>query len=157
MNMRLVDKCDSQISSTECMRRSRWEVRLFFHLIDKTMLNAFNMWLVTHEATPTKKFKLHRFIYNAAMQLLEKYGELTPTITGHRPVDLPYRLQPSNRHYPVHTEMVGGKRVSRQCYVCKHTSRRPQRRTRITIQCNECNVALCVGDCFHDFHNLKNF
>ncbi len=157
MNMRLVDKCDSQITGIKCMRQStRWQVKLFFHLIDMTMLNAYNMWLATHEPTPTKRIMLRRFVYNTAMQLIEQYWQLTSATMGRHPAELPNRLQPPNRHYPVNTEMVDGTKVSRQCCLCKHTRRRLQKRTRI-IMCKECNIPLCVGDdCFGAFHNLLN-
>lgn len=75
-NMRLVDKSDSQLSNTECLRKSsKWYIKFFFHLLDTAMLNAYNMWLITREMDPSKKLKLREFVYNVAYQLLEKYGE----------------------------------------------------------------------------------
>ncbi len=40
-NMRLVDKADCMISSIECARKTlKWYKKLYFHLVDITMLNA---------------------------------------------------------------------------------------------------------------------
>lgn len=41
-NMRLVDKADMMISSVECVRKTvRWYHKLFFHLLDVTLLNSY--------------------------------------------------------------------------------------------------------------------
>ena len=45
-NMRLIDKADMQISAIECVRRTvKWYKKLFFHLMDMSMLNAYNMFV----------------------------------------------------------------------------------------------------------------
>ncbi|KAK3892069.1 hypothetical protein Pcinc_004038 [Petrolisthes cinctipes] len=158
-NMRLVDKSDCQLSSVECLRKSvKWYHKFFFHLIDVSMLNAYNIWLIRKDIDPTKKPKLREFIYNVAYQLLEKYGQPTTNIKGRRHNPLPDRIiEGYSRHYPIHTEMVNGQRQRKECYVCNHTTKRPKKRTRVNIICNECKIGLCVGDCFRDYHTLKNF
>lgn len=159
-NMRLVDKSDSQLSSVECLRKSvKWYHKFFIHMVDVSMLNAYNIWLVRKDIQPTKKPKLREFVYSVAYQLREKYGQPTTTLKGRRPNSLPDRIMEASvpRHYPVHTQMVNGHRLRKECHVCKHTAKRPQKRTRVNIICNECNVGLCMGDCFRDYHTLKNF
>ena len=43
-NMRLVDKSDMQIGTVACLRKSvKWYHKLFFHLIDMSLLNAYNL------------------------------------------------------------------------------------------------------------------
>lgn len=170
-NMRLVDKSDSQLSNTECLRKSsKWYIKFFFHLLDTAMLNAYNMWLVTREMDPSKKLKLREFVYNVAYQLLEKYGEPTNVSRGRPVMLMPDRIvEGISRHYPVHTEKQHtqaemenengqkGRRSRLNCYVCSHTSRKPQKRTRVNTMCAECNVGLCLGECFRDYHTLKCF
>lgn len=156
--MRLVDKCDSQISSVACQRKSfKWYIKLFYHLLDVSMFNAYTLWLVSHDSTPTKKVILRDFVYDVWMQLLEDYGRPHDRTKGRRPTNIPDRLC-GCLHFPVHTEMTAsGKRKSLQCYVCRHTKRRPQKRTRVNIKCEECNVALCADKCFQEYNTLKNF
>ena len=46
VNMRLIDKADMQIGNVECLRKSvKWYKKLFFHLIDISVLNAYNFYL----------------------------------------------------------------------------------------------------------------
>lgn len=159
INMRLIDKADAQISDLKCMRKSSvWYLKLFYHLIDVSILNAFNLWLLRHESAPLKKLKLRVFLNAVCMQLLEEYGVPTKIRRGRCSVNMPDRVKgPSDRHFLKHTEMINGRRRSLECYVCKHTTRRPQKRTRVNVVCNECQVALCIDVCFQEFHSLKNF
>ena len=47
VNMRLVDKSDMQIGSIECVRKCvKWYKKMFMHLLDVCILNAYNLWLV---------------------------------------------------------------------------------------------------------------
>lgn len=128
------------------------------HGIDVSILNTYNILLVRKDIQPTKT-KLREFVYNVAYQFLEKYGQPTTTIKGRRPNSQPDRIIKSSvfRHYPVHTQMVNGRRLRKECHVCKHTTKRPQKRTSVKIICNECNIGLCIGECFLDYHTLKNF
>ena len=158
-NMRLVDKADSQLSGVECLRKSvKWHHKFFFHLIDITMLNAYNIWLLKKEMCPTKKLKLRAFLYAVIFQLLEKFGEPRSCKRGHRHVPMPDRIKgSSDRHYPVHTEMGNGRRKRVNCHVCLNTSQGRKKKTRVNVICNECKVGLCIGECFRIYHSLKNF
>ncbi|KAK3895724.1 hypothetical protein Pcinc_000647 [Petrolisthes cinctipes] len=107
--------------------RKRRKTELFIQNI--TMLNAYNLWLVKKNIDPSKKPKLREFVYNVAYQLLEDFGEPTTNIKGRRPNPMPDRIIDAySRHYPVHTEMANLKRKPRDCYVCKHTTRRQKKR-----------------------------
>ncbi|KAK4315671.1 hypothetical protein Pmani_013120 [Petrolisthes manimaculis] len=118
----------------------------------------FRAFIDEENIDPSKKPKLREFVYNVAYQLLEDFGEPTTNLKGRRPNPMPDRIIDAySRHYPVNTEIVNGKRKPRDCYVCKHTTRRQKKRTRVVIICNECNIGLCIGDCFRDYHTLKNF
>ena len=158
-NMRLIDKCDSQLSQVECLRKTvTWYKKLFLHILDVTMLNAYNMWLVTKGIEPTKKLKLREFQYNVAFQLLEEFGVIREQRQGRRQVYVleKFRLMGSAcRHYPSNTEMRNGKKRRLNCYVCSNTNRRPQKRSRVSTMCRECDVGLCTIPCFGEFHSLK--
>ena len=72
-NMRLVDKADMMVIFVECVRKTvRWYNKLFMHLIDITLLNAYNFRMIRSGNRPTS---LKKFTYAVSYQLLEKYGE----------------------------------------------------------------------------------
>ncbi|KAK3861575.1 hypothetical protein Pcinc_032487 [Petrolisthes cinctipes] len=140
-----------------------WQPEYFLSTIHKdiTMLNAYNLWLFKKNFDCSKKPKLHEFVYNVADQLLEDFGEPTTNTRNHLPAkNLPDRIVDAcSRHYPVHTsgKINNGRRKQTVCYVCKHTTRRPKKRSLVVVICNECNIGLCIPDCFRDYHTLKNF
>ena len=46
-NMRLVDKADMMVSFVDCARKTvTWHNKLFFHLVDIALLNAYNYMLI---------------------------------------------------------------------------------------------------------------
>lgn len=115
------------------------------------MFNAYNFLLVKVNMEPTKKLKLREFVYNVAFQLLQEFGQPSSTMKGPRYTLMPDRItEEFSLHYPVYTELVNGQRRRLECYVCKHTTRCPRKRTRVRITCNECNTPLCVVDCCAD-------
>ena len=157
-NMRLVDKSDSQIGSVECIRRTvKWYRKLFYHLLDMAMLNAYNFWLIRHEYHYYKRLKLRDFIYNVCMQLLQDYGQQRHLTVGRPPTDIPDRLK-ANTHFIVSTDvMPNGKKRLLHCKVCAHTTRGLRKRTRVTHMCEQCEVALCVTPCYKIYHTIDNF
>ncbi|KAK3883833.1 hypothetical protein Pcinc_011867 [Petrolisthes cinctipes] len=152
------DTPDSEEEARPHHERSRKRRKTELFIQNITMLNAYNLWLVKKNIDPSKKPKLREFVYNVAYQLLEDFGEPTTNIKGRRPNPMPDRIIDAySRHYPVHTEMANGKKKPRDCYVCKHLTRRQKKRTRVVIICNECTIGLCIVGCFRDYHTLKNF
>lgn len=164
INMRLVDKADMQVGSIECVRKCvKWYKKMFLHLIDITVLNAYNLYM-----TKTgNKIKLRVFSKNIIAQLLEKYGVVQekrkgrPSLQRQPQQD---RLQAKNwlmRHHlaivppppPPGTQKLRGQR---QCYVCAHTSKRPTKRRDVTTWCQGCDVGLCV-ECYYEYHTCEVF
>ena len=160
-NMRLVDKCDGMLSGVGCLRKSTmWYQKFFFHMVDICMLNAYNYWLVKNAHDPTKKMKLREFVYNVVFQLLEEFGEPTSSKRGARHAAQPDRLAGAayvTRHQLIYNEAANGNRTRLDCYVCKHTTRRQKKRTRVWTKCSECNTALCAVGCFAEYHTRKEF
>lgn len=158
-NMRSVDKADSQLSGIECLRKSvKWHQKFFFHLMDITLLNAYNIWMMKKDMCPTKKLKLREFQYAIIYQILEKFGEPTTNKKGHRHAPMPDRVNgDASRHYLVQTDTSNGRRRRVNCHVCLYTSQRPKKKTRVSVMCKECNVGLCLGECFRIYHSFKHF
>lgn len=154
-NMRLVDKSDAMISSIECARKTlKWYKKLFFHLLDLTMLNSY----ILYTLKSGKKGKLQSFIIEVIRQLLETNATERPA-PGHRSASLdPSRL--TARHFPRTMQPPPEskkQRVQRACYVCRHTTRRQQQRRDTRYHCRECDVALCIEPCFEEYHTVQNF
>ncbi|CAL4124240.1 unnamed protein product [Meganyctiphanes norvegica] len=160
-NIRLIGKSDCQLSEVESVRQcGKWYHKFMFHILDVNNRNAYNFFLVK---TGRKEVKLREFIYNLVQQILAKYGELTTHERGKRAVDLPDRASAigfAMRHYPENfpeKEYSSGRRkLQRPCYVCTHTNRKPSKKVMVTTKCNECDVALCLGTCFRDYHVVPN-
>ena len=72
-----------QISLTECTRKThKWHRKLFFHLIDMCLYNAFVLYKVHNS---NKKVQFIEFRTNDAEQLLELHRPLRIRNTGGRP------------------------------------------------------------------------
>ena len=130
INMRLIDKSDMQISSVDCLRKSKkWSRKVFFDLL----LNVYNMYV---EGTGDKS-SLRNFNKRVAVQLLQRF----------------------QLHSPVHVPSTPGRprKGQRECVVCKTTSLKPKRRTKVTTMCGTCDVGLCIGSCFKAYHTLASF
>lgn len=159
INMRLVDKSDCQLASLECVRKtSKWYHKLFYHIIDISMLNAYNMYLVKTGKRP----KLREFSYNVVYQLLEKYGTVAPIARGRRQTVGPDRLLGKDYITRHHLEYLpytlqGGRRSQRRCHVCMNTKKRGRERKMVTTICKACDVPLCVAPCFMEFHTMKEY
>ena len=73
-NMRLVDKCDMQITALLSMRNSfKWYRKFSFYLVDVYRLNAFHLY----KLSTGDDIRLNEFIYNVSMQLPEEFSEVS--------------------------------------------------------------------------------
>lgn len=52
------------------------------HLVDITMLNAYDIWLVKTTNPTLKKLEYREYAYNMSYQLLEKFGTITSSWDG---------------------------------------------------------------------------
>lgn len=78
--------------------------------------------------------------------------------TGRRRSQAPASLRLSSRHYPEAVPSTEKKdKPRRACHVCKWTTVREKRRKDTTWMCRECDVPLCLPDCFRNFHTKLNF
>ena len=101
-----------QISLTECTRKTRkWYHKLFFHLIDMCLYNAFVLYTVNSN----EKVQFIEFRTNVAEQLVELHRPLRIRNTGGwpsiaipsdtNPLRLVGKLVPSTT-YTVHDQLV---------------------------------------------------
>lgn len=158
-NMGLVDKCDMQISYLDSTRKSlKWYKKLFFHILDVTVYNSY----ILYKLKTGQKLRLVDFRLNLIRQLLEEYMNTRTPPRGGRPSTAspvtPDPLRLTGRHFPEPVPSTATKKTpQRQCFVCKHTGKRPQKRRDTRWFCSLCNVGLCVFPCFQDYHTVKNF
>lgn len=155
-NMRLVDKSDMMVAEIDCLRKTRkWYRKAFLHFVDIAVLNSF---LLRQQVTQDKKLSLRKFERELIRQLLTTHGR---EWRGPRPADLSNRLA-ATEYMAAHRLQLNPPSGQRQvgykrCFVCFNTTRRQKKRTETRYSCPTCNVALCPGDCFTQYHTLEHF
>lgn len=152
-NMGAIDKTDMLLSSTECVRRTlKWYKKLFFHIIDMSMLNAYS----AYKTVTGKHISLADFQLTLINEILQKYKSSVKTTPskGKKIISTDSRL--SERHFPDLIPQTSSKKQRRKCFVCSHKTE-GKKRTDTLYQCNECNVGLCVVPCFKIYHTQQTF
>lgn len=146
-NMGGVDKSDMQIWSNpqnvsihfvDCSRKTKkWYKKVFFHMLDVAVFNAYNMYRIKNKKKQTLgEFRLR--------QLIEKYGENLGT--GRRT---------SSNHHP--KRLIDRHFSSLIPYEKGQSVRKERKRSKTRYECIDCNVGLCVADCFKEYHTLLHF
>ncbi len=152
-NMGPIDKSDMQISFAECVRKSvKWYKKFFFHLVDMTVFNC-NIMATMKSG---KKSSLGTFRNELVRNMLTKYGQ--PQI--HRTMSsysVPHPKRLIDRHFASKVSSDGPRLKTRTCFVCSHTKRKQKKRSSSRFECVDCNVGLCMPDCFREYHTLMQF
>ena len=154
--VRLIDKADMMMATVNSLRKSTtWYKKLFFHILDMALLNSYYMFLVK----TGKKPPFLDFSKSVIRQLLMKCSKPKHTSRpGRKPsaVSNPRRL--IERHFPspVPTSHTGTK-ARRRCHVCAHTVRHDRKRQTTRWMCSECDVGLCLPECFRVYHTRATF
>ncbi|KAL4153017.1 hypothetical protein QTP88_000850 [Uroleucon formosanum] len=90
-----IDKTDMLLSSVECVRRTiKWYKKLFFHLIDLSLLNAYS----AYKTCTGLKISLADFQFQLIREIFTKYATQKKNLCRHSNTCLPERLQ--ERHFP---------------------------------------------------------
>ena len=146
-----VDLADQLKESYQINRRcKKWWHRIFFHLLDVSVVNAFLLAKSSDPTTTNKLFRIH-----LAEQLCGSYCGVSTTSSTHifrkrvngdaLEASKHIRLDMVGRHMPV----SNGKQDR-----CKLCASKHQRHTS-TIKCSTCDLALCINsarNCFREYH-----
>jgi hypothetical protein len=148
-HMGYVDISDRMASSYSMYRRKlKWNTKLFFHLLDLTVLNS---WILLSSCGA--HYALRDFRLLLVRNLIEEAGRShyrsTPSMFG-RPSAAAANVMRldtrHNQHWPAkHKNNI-------RCRIC---SERAQRKTTI-YKFAKCDVGLCVVPCFADCHTKTN-
>ena len=135
---------------SESIRKTRkWYKKIFFYIIDLSVLNSY----ILFKTMKHQNFQLSKFKLEIIRDLISKYGSKRSHI-GRSLSAHPLRL--TARHFPSLIPPNESKQTpQRRCYVCSNTERRAKERRDTRYQCTECDVGLCITDCFKDFHTLQ--
>ncbi|GFO06574.1 PiggyBac transposable element-derived protein [Plakobranchus ocellatus] len=149
-NMGGVDKADMLCSLYGVSRKSKkWWHRLFFGLIDRTMVNAFIVFSKVSEG----KLSLQNFLRSVALSLVTlskppKMGQLlapspcpslTPAKKGRKgawSVNDAVKLEQVGLHYDIYKKERGS------CEICSSNGVQ----SRPHSKCHNCNVCLCSNE-----------
>lgn len=149
LNMGAVDKVDMQINFSEYLRKTiKWYKKLFFHFLDLSVYNAYVLYKVRNPGN----IQLLDFKMQVIRAIFETYGSQRPIQTGRPPNDPPLRL--TARHFASiipQTKLTTN--PQRKCVVCNEGN--VNKGTR--YECKDCDVGLCLHDCFKIYHTQKNF
>ena len=146
--MGFVDKSDRMVNSYGITRRTwKWTKKLFFHLTDMTILNAF----VIHKSSGGKMtHKSFREVLVWDLIILSHDGNVTASgVSRGRPSPFASQL---SRLEVKHSQHWPSKGKQRWCRVC---SLKKQTRSMLYF-CNKCDVGLCIVNCFEKWHTHVN-
>ena len=152
--MRIIDKADMLVSSVECVRKSsRWYMKLFYHMIDLSVLNAYYLYRMK----TGKKLPLLDFSKAVIRQMVNKFhvGPTTAAAAaGQAGRHCVLRLTGRHFHVPLQaTEKV--EKPCRRCHVCANTTKRPKKVQLTPYKCKQCDIALCVYPCNEEYHTQQ--
>ena len=156
-----VDLGDQMMSYYSFMRRSKkWWKKLFIHLINMVLLNAF----ILNNKFGDDKIAHEDFRQTVVEYLIEEGAKncnltLPPIVSrrGH------YEQRLTERHFPSFIpSAVGAKRTkpSRPCFVCSslpHVEGVRLSKKWSSYWCGECKKVLCIDYCFRLYHTSKDF
>jgi len=150
--MGAVDETDMQISFSASIRKTlKWYKKLFFHMMDMAIFNSYIAYRMKHNA---KDLQLAQFKLLLVREILQRYGPSERNRVG-RPSNAPTPLRLVARHFPdnVPQDPKSRERSRRNCIVCSAK----QIRQRSYFMCLDCNVPLCVPNCFRIYHTKLHF
>jgi len=128
------------------LRPEQWTKKLFFHLTEMTILNAF----LIHKLCGGKMMhKAFREILIRELIFHSQEGNVTASGTSRgRPSPATSQL---SRLEVKHSQHCPSKGKQRRCRVCPL-----QKQTRSTYFYRKCDVGLCVVNCFDKWHTCVN-
>lgn len=147
-----VDLKDQKLSMylLERKRGLKWYIKVFRRLLNTSLLNAYIMYC----KNPMFRVLTHR---QFRMKVAEDLCSRFPRDDVERPLQQPTanitRLNHALKHFPVYTEILSGiRRSKRRCARCSAR----QVRTQVTTMCKDCQIGLCLGRCWMEYHTLTS-
>jgi len=148
-HMGYVDNSDRMANSYSMIRRTfKWTMKLFFHLLDLTVLNIW-MQLSSRGA----KYTHWDFRLLLVRNLIEEAGKSQDCPTSRligRPSVAATNVSRLESHRNKHWQVKSSTHL--WCRLC---SSRGQRK-RTVYKCARCDVGLCVVPCFEEYHTKAN-
>lgn len=104
-----------QVSFSECVRKTiKWYKKLFFHIMDMTLLNAYIMY----KEKPGKRLKFLDYRLEVVREIVHKFGNMKKEGKG-RPSLSSAPLRLTERHFPSRLQPNGKQAIRRRaCIVC---------------------------------------
>ena len=156
-----VDLSDQIHHYYTCLRKtSKWYKKLFFHLLNLVVINAYLLY--TKFSTQTKKldhYEFRRWICESL--IFEAPNAPGPSsFSGRRSAgERPMRL--TARHFPDWIPPAPGakKKPCRDCVACNPPVKYRQgfKRKQSSFWCPDCKKTLCVPKCFQVYHTKKHY
>jgi hypothetical protein len=147
-HMGYADNSDRMANSySVCRRGYKWTTKLFFHLLDLTVLNS---WILLSSCGA--KYTHRDFRLLLVRNLIEESGTSqdrpTPSLVG-RPSAAETNITRLEVRHSQHRPVKSTKLHCRLCSArgqCKTTS----------YKCPKCSIGLCVTPCFAEYHTKTN-
>ncbi|XP_042856522.1 piggyBac transposable element-derived protein 4-like [Penaeus japonicus] len=139
VGMKGVDLSDQMARSYEIPRKChKWYQVLFYHLIDTALVNSY---------------LVHRYLGGRLTHLEFRLQLIESLISAVARQPPPGRRPPIRRE--VHPRHDGHTLVAAPTYRrCKQCRIARSKRKEVKFMCSQCDVGLCPGDCFNQYHNM---
>ncbi|XP_071157552.1 piggyBac transposable element-derived protein 4-like [Mytilus edulis] len=147
-NMGGVDRADQYIQYYCYNHKTiKWSKRVFFVLLEMAKLNAFKLFIMSHNHPSSMTFL--DFTLDIAKGLVAGYSS---DVRRGRPSQVPLENRLVQRHMPTRFDKKS------KCHLCyMRTKNGIQETVRQTkFGCNDCRKHLCLPECFTKFHTVRN-
>jgi len=146
-HMQYVDKSERRVNSYRIARRTcKWTKKLFFHLTDMTILNAFLLHKTCGGKMTHKRFR--EVLVRNLITESHKQNVTASGVSRGRPSPSVYQILRLEVKHSQHWPSKGKCR----CRVCAMKNERGS----TLYFCAKCDVGLCIVDCFERWHMRVN-
>ena len=155
-HMNGVDIADQHLSYHSLTRRKtvKWWKKLFWRLIDLSILNSSIVFRQNHPESGIKSNRVFRIelteeLVKPLLHLRASiHNPLGPYTRGRRPSENLDRLK--GKHFPYKASS------RKRCVVC-YSKGSKRKDIKVSSYCPKCNQHMCIGTCFEKYHTLVNY
>jgi len=164
-----VDSNDQLLKYSAFSRRTvKWWKKVFFRILNLSIVNAYVMFLEWKKAKGIKYKGTQTYFRVKLIQCMIESVELQPPTQRRLSSNALTHQRLSGRHFIQKIQPNNGQKrpISRSCVVCgpaerqllKHVGEKRKRPGReSSYECVECGVTLCVDPCLMIYHNYTDF